>query len=396
MSHAPILRQTLYLLSLDEAARAAPFVNREQVEALVSLLRVREEKTDPLKAWLNPDVTQMRFQIKVRDVGAQATMGFIRDLEDKLDEELAERADNAALDVDQPVETEPEHAAELLVDASELPASDTNDDEQTAPDSSAEPNAEPEPVGEAPDESAAAFAASDPPAPEVEEAWPDLDAEPQSNDETAAQAEAETPPAPEPEPAPAANAEPDTKSKPEPKPTAKPPTPAKAPKPSKASKPSKPGKTAQPAKAAKPVKAASLQPAAATSTSDKAGSRSIKQLGPWIIAKAKDRTPKVTAWFIATGRRLAPKLAPAALTTSRAISKPLERKPKALRDMIGWVALGSLFWGGCVWVVVLFFREPVIPQAATPPAALITPEAVPGPTPGTTPMPSASGVSLGE
>ncbi|MEO0324736.1 MAG: efflux RND transporter permease subunit [Myxococcota bacterium] len=90
MSHAPILRQTLYLLSLDGTARTAPFVNREQVEALVSLLRVREEKTDPLKAWLGPDGRQMRLQIKVRDVGAQATMGFIRDLEAQLGETLAD------------------------------------------------------------------------------------------------------------------------------------------------------------------------------------------------------------------------------------------------------------------------------------------------------------------
>ena len=89
MSYAPILRQTLYLLSLDASARTAPFVNREQVDALVSLLRVRDEEADPLKAWLSPDGRQMRFQIKVRDVGAQATMRFIEDLEGELDRELS-------------------------------------------------------------------------------------------------------------------------------------------------------------------------------------------------------------------------------------------------------------------------------------------------------------------
>ncbi|MEM1417565.1 MAG: MMPL family transporter [Myxococcota bacterium] len=90
MSHAQMLRQSLYLLSLDEAALEAPFVNRAQVEAIVNLLRVRAEEADPLGAWLSPDGRQMRYQIKVRDVGAQATMRFIADLEERLDEGLAD------------------------------------------------------------------------------------------------------------------------------------------------------------------------------------------------------------------------------------------------------------------------------------------------------------------
>jgi len=90
MSANVILRQSLYLLSLDDDARTEPFLNEAQVRALSNLLQVRTEQADPLKAWVTPDRTHYRLQIKVRDIGAQATMSFIEDLEGVLDSHLGD------------------------------------------------------------------------------------------------------------------------------------------------------------------------------------------------------------------------------------------------------------------------------------------------------------------
>jgi hypothetical protein len=84
MSQNEILRQTLFLLSEDETARSAPFVNPAQVQALSRLLEARAAEANPLGAWVTPDRDHLRLQIKVRDVGAQATMRFITDLEAEL------------------------------------------------------------------------------------------------------------------------------------------------------------------------------------------------------------------------------------------------------------------------------------------------------------------------
>ncbi len=84
MSQNEILRQTLFLLSEDETARTAPFVNPAQVQALSRLLEARAAEANPLGAWVTPARDHLRLQIKVRDVGAQATMRFITDLEGEL------------------------------------------------------------------------------------------------------------------------------------------------------------------------------------------------------------------------------------------------------------------------------------------------------------------------
>ena len=91
MSQSDILKQALLLLSSDASATTAPFVNREQVVALGALLQAKKEEADPLGAWVTDDRAHMRFQIKVRDIGAQATMAFIKDLDDQLDAALAGR-----------------------------------------------------------------------------------------------------------------------------------------------------------------------------------------------------------------------------------------------------------------------------------------------------------------
>ncbi|MCB9632350.1 MAG: MMPL family transporter [Sandaracinus sp.] len=83
-SQSTILRQSLFLLSNDRNALTAPFVNGEQVRALNRIMSARDADKSPLKAWVTPDGRRMRFQIKVRDIGAQATMRFIDELDGRL------------------------------------------------------------------------------------------------------------------------------------------------------------------------------------------------------------------------------------------------------------------------------------------------------------------------
>lgn len=87
MSQDDVLRQTLALMSGDESARDAAFVSAGQIRALGSLLGAREE-ANPLAVWVTPDRRHLRLQIKVKDVGAQATMHLIAALQEQLDESL--------------------------------------------------------------------------------------------------------------------------------------------------------------------------------------------------------------------------------------------------------------------------------------------------------------------
>lgn len=87
-SQTAILRQSLFLLSNDRASLTAPFVNVDQVRALHRLMSARDADKSPLNAWVTPDARHMRFQIKVRDIGAQATMRFIDELDGRLSESL--------------------------------------------------------------------------------------------------------------------------------------------------------------------------------------------------------------------------------------------------------------------------------------------------------------------
>lgn len=94
-SQTNILRESLFLLSRDETARTLPFVSEAQVRALHALMSARDPGRSPLKAWVTPDGRHMRLQIKVRDIGAQATMRFI----DALDARFAESLSGDAVDV---------------------------------------------------------------------------------------------------------------------------------------------------------------------------------------------------------------------------------------------------------------------------------------------------------
>ncbi|MEM6957810.1 MAG: efflux RND transporter permease subunit, partial [Myxococcota bacterium] len=86
LSPMAFMRQTLALLSLDEAALEAPFLSSEHVTALRSLLASNEQ--NPLQAWITEDGSRMRLQVKVRDVGAQATMGFVSEIDSRVREAL--------------------------------------------------------------------------------------------------------------------------------------------------------------------------------------------------------------------------------------------------------------------------------------------------------------------
>ncbi|GEM_PF-535009 len=85
MSQNDILRQTLRMLSPDGAPPVPQrFVSRDLVHAIGSMLQARGDEGDPLSTWITDDRQHMRFEVKVRDVGAQATMRFIEKLDTKL------------------------------------------------------------------------------------------------------------------------------------------------------------------------------------------------------------------------------------------------------------------------------------------------------------------------
>ena len=85
MSQNEIMRQTLRMLSPEDGPPVpTQFRSREMVRALGALLQAKGEEGDPLSTWVTDDRQHMRFEVKVRDVGAQATMRFIEKLDAKL------------------------------------------------------------------------------------------------------------------------------------------------------------------------------------------------------------------------------------------------------------------------------------------------------------------------
>jgi len=86
MSQNDILGQALSLLSGD--TEVTSFTNDAEVRALGEVLQVRDDGADPLRSWVDEERSHMRLQIKIRDVGAQATMAFIAALEEELGREL--------------------------------------------------------------------------------------------------------------------------------------------------------------------------------------------------------------------------------------------------------------------------------------------------------------------
>jgi predicted RND superfamily exporter protein len=86
MSHGDILHETLSLVANDATVRNEPFRSEKQVAALATL--VAQRNPNPLASWLSPDKRRARLQIKLRDIGAQATLRFVGELESEMRQEL--------------------------------------------------------------------------------------------------------------------------------------------------------------------------------------------------------------------------------------------------------------------------------------------------------------------
>lgn len=88
----------------------------------------------------------------------------------------------------------------------------------------------------------------------------------------------------------------------------------------------------------------------------------------WLYAK---RYAPPAAGFVmrqmqAAWRQAEPKLGLAV----RTLSKPLEDRPKTVRDSVGWLALWTMFNAVVVWGFVLFIRTPPAPPVTTAPVQL--------------------------
>jgi uncharacterized protein len=83
-----ILRETYALVTDEPAVREEPLRSRTQVDALAALIE-RGERA-PLSAFITEDGRRARIQIRLRDVGAQATLTFIEDLRSEIKRHLAD------------------------------------------------------------------------------------------------------------------------------------------------------------------------------------------------------------------------------------------------------------------------------------------------------------------
>lgn len=87
---------------------------------------------------------------------------------------------------------------------------------------------------------------------------------------------------------------------------------------------------------------------------------------PSVARKAATSAAKVAAQH---GAKAAGRLKPLGLKLLELISQPLKDKPKYTRDLVGWLALWTLFVSVSLWAYVLFFRSANPPAAAKPVAA---------------------------
>ena len=86
LSYGDMLRESYTLLADDPTVRSEHFKSSKQVKGLVTMISQR--KPSPLSEWLTEDGKRARVQFKLRDVGAQATMRFLDDLENVIDSTL--------------------------------------------------------------------------------------------------------------------------------------------------------------------------------------------------------------------------------------------------------------------------------------------------------------------
>ena len=90
------LHEALYLLTGDRELRTKPFVTREQIEGLATLVAQQSgdlqskdrERENPVANALSDDRRVIRLELRVADVGAQATMRLIEQLADRVRAQL--------------------------------------------------------------------------------------------------------------------------------------------------------------------------------------------------------------------------------------------------------------------------------------------------------------------
>jgi len=65
---------------------------------------------------------------------------------------------------------------------------------------------------------------------------------------------------------------------------------------------------------------------------------------------------------------------PVALRGAVLVSSPLAKRPKIIRDTVGWIGLWTLFLAICVWFTLAFLRSSASPEIDAEPTALAEPE----------------------
>ncbi|MEM9187671.1 MAG: MMPL family transporter [Myxococcota bacterium] len=99
-SGADVLHEAWFVLSGDPGVRNLPFRTEEQVNGLRRLTEARTQATgdkDPMRGYITPDAELARLEVRVADIGAQATMKIIDDFEQQLRHELGPLADEYAV-----------------------------------------------------------------------------------------------------------------------------------------------------------------------------------------------------------------------------------------------------------------------------------------------------------
>ena len=86
---------------------------------------------------------------------------------------------------------------------------------------------------------------------------------------------------------------------------------------------------------------------------------------PKQATSTRDTAEKAAKAAARHGARAALRLKPHGLKLLQLMSGPLQNRPKYMRDVVGWVAIITLFNASCLWMYVLFFRSAKAPAPVT-------------------------------
>gem|GEM_PF-6897691 len=169
-----------------------------------------------------------------------------------------------------------------------------------------------------------------------------------SETKDASEAESDSTAATEPAPAPVASKEPEpvTAAAVTPVPAAAHAAPAAAP----VSKP-----------APQPAPELPREPAHASKDSHAGDAVAAKPVGPSVLTLAR------AAAFSLVGK-IAATIASLVL---KGLSAPLRSQPVMVRDTLGWVALATMFWAGCLWAYMLLLYKPPMPEPPSNAVAIV-------------------------